>query len=223
MCGRFDGEQLTSTAGTFQNALPDFIGRLRLQRESVQFPLAAFVNKASFIPTVGTNSDATAWGLSMSSSLQVAESDKLIVQAAFGHGIQRFRGFQSYTLDASGSLIAVPALACYFGYEHAWSPNLKSVLAYSRATIDNPAAAPTSAKSTSYLAANILWTPVERVRLGLEYLHGVRVDDNAIRGDASCVGHGNRYLDFSTTRSLSFCTGRLLALRIVANRSTYFG
>lgn len=40
--------------------------------------------------------------------------------------------------------------------------------------------------------------------------------------DASCVGHGSGYLDFSTTRSLSFCTGRLLALRIVANRSMYF-
>ena len=175
----------TSTAGTFQNALPDFIGRLRLQRESVHAQLAGFVNKASFDPTVGANSDATAWGFSLSSSLKLFESDKLMGQVAFGHGIQRFRNFQSYVLDASGSLIAIPALACYVGYEHAWSPNLKSVVAYSRATIDNPASAPTSAKSTSYLAANILWTPVERVRVGLEYLHGVRMDDNASRGDAN--------------------------------------
>lgn len=60
------------------------------------------------------------------------------------------------------------------------------MLAYSRATINNPAGAtPTAGKSTDYFAANILWTPVERVRLGLEYLHGVREDEDASRGDAN--------------------------------------
>ncbi|MFM9960592.1 MAG: DcaP family trimeric outer membrane transporter [Planctomycetaceae bacterium] len=176
----------TSTAGTFENALPDFIGRLRFQRESVHVQLAGFATKASFDPTVGADSEATAWGVSLSGSLKVFESDKIMGQVSYGDGIERFRGFSSYTLDASGSLIAIPALACYVGYEHVWSNNLKSVLAYSRATINNPSgAAPTAGKSTDYFAANILWTPVERVRLGLEYLHGAREDEDASRGDAN--------------------------------------
>lgn len=176
----------TSTAGTFENALPDFIGRLRYQRDSAHAQLAGFATKASFDPTVGIDSEATAWGVSLSGSLKVFESDKIMGQVSYGDGIERFRGFSSYTLDASGSLIAIPALACYVGYEHAWSDHWKSVLAYSRATIDNPAgAAPTAGKSTDYFAANILWTPVERVRLGLEYLHGIRVDEDASRGDAN--------------------------------------
>lgn len=29
------------------------------------------------------------------------------------------------------------------------------------------------------------WSPVERVRLGLEHLHGIRVDEDASRGDAN--------------------------------------
>ncbi len=124
-------------------------------------------------------------GFSLSSSLKVFESDKVMGQIAYGDGIERFRGFPSYTLDAGGSLVAVPALVCYVGYEHAWTQNMKSVIAYSRATVDNPAVAPTSLKSTDYFAANILWTPIERMRLGLEYLYGDRVDQNASRGDAN--------------------------------------
>lgn len=119
----------TSTAGTFENALPDFIGRLRFQRESVHVQLAGFATKASFDPTVGADSEATAWGVSLSGSLKVFESDKIMGQVSYGDGIERFRGFSSYTLDASGSLIAIPALACYVGYEHAWSDHWKSVLA----------------------------------------------------------------------------------------------
>ena len=119
----------TSTAGTFENALPDFIGRLRFQRESVHVQLAGFATKASFDPTVGADSEATAWGVSLSGSLKVFESDKIMGQVSYGDGIERFRGFSSYTLDASGSLIAIPALGCYVGYEHAWSDHWKSVLA----------------------------------------------------------------------------------------------
>ena len=119
----------TSTAGTFENALPDFIGRLRYQRDSAQAQWAGFATKASFDPTVGADSEATAWGVGLSSSLKVFESDKIMGQVSYGDGIERFRGFSSYTLDASGSLIAIPALGCYVGYEHAWSDHWKSVLA----------------------------------------------------------------------------------------------
>lgn len=176
----------TSATGTFENALPNFIGRLRYQHESMHAQLAGFATRASFEPTVGADSVATAWGVNLTGSLKVLESDKVMGQIAYGDGIERFRGFQSYTLDADGSLVAVPALAMYAGYEHAWTHHLKSVLAYSRAIVDQPlGAAPTALTSTDYLAANLLWTPVERVRLGVEYLHGVREDENASRGDAN--------------------------------------
>ena len=175
----------SSTAGTFENALPDFIGRLRLQHNNGHLQLAGFVTKAAFDPTVGSDTEAVAWGCSLSGSLIILDSDKLMAQVAYGEGIQRFRGGQSYEIDAGGSLIAVPAQACYLAYEHAWTKQAKSVIAYSRADVDNQAVAPTSLKSTDYLAANILWTPIERVRLGVEYLHGVRVDQNASKGDAN--------------------------------------
>jgi len=177
----------TSPAGTFENALPDFIGRLRYQQHSVHAQLAGFLTQAHFDPTVGANSEATAWGVSLSSSLQLTESDKFMGQIAYGDGIERFRGFPGYRLDANGSLIAAPLLAWYVGYEHAWSDQWKSVLAYSRPTVDLQAAPPTALKVTDYFAVNLLWTPIERVRLGVEYLHGVREDENTNRGEANRV------------------------------------
>ena len=177
----------SSTEGTFENVLPDFIGRLRLQHNDAHAQLAGFVTRAKFDPTVGSDSEPVAWGVSLSSSFKIFDSEKFMVQVAYGDGIDRFRGAQNYSLDADGSLSAVPALACYVGYEHAWTRHLKSVLAFSRAEVDNPEVALTSLKSTDYLAANVLWTPIERVRFGLEYLYGARVNQDTSRGDANRV------------------------------------
>ena len=173
-----------STAGTFESALPDFVGRLRLQQDDFHMQLAGFVSQASFIPTVGSTSEALAWGGSVSSRLNVFESDKVMCQIAYGDGIQRFRGAQSYNLDAGGALVAAPAWAWYFGYEHTWTHNWRSVLAFSRATVDNPDSDSSSLKSAEYVAANLLWTPVQRIQVGLEYLYGTREDKDASRGAA---------------------------------------
>ena len=47
------GPAFTSTDGTFENALPDFIGRLHLQSDIAHARLATFVTQAHFDPTVG--------------------------------------------------------------------------------------------------------------------------------------------------------------------------
>ncbi len=175
----------SSAAGTFENALPDFIGRLRLQDDTAHAQLAGFVTRARFDPVVGADSEAVAWGFSLSATIKLLESDKVMGQVSGGDGIERFRNGQSYDLDASGALIAVPALSWYVCCEHAWSKQVKSVFAYSRAEVDTPTVAPASLRSTDYLAANILWTPVERLRLGFEYLHGVREDQDGSEGVAN--------------------------------------
>jgi hypothetical protein len=179
-----ESPEFSSTTGTFENALPDFISRFRFQRERIHLQFAGFATQASFDPTVGLDSNDTAWGVSLSGSLKVFESDKVMGQYSQGDGIQRFRGFQSYAIGAGGSLFAIPEQAWYVGYEHVWSKKFKSVFAFSNAEIDVPSP-PTALKSTDYLAANILWTPVERVRLGLEYLHGNRVDQDSSFGEAN--------------------------------------
>ena len=131
------------------------------------------------------DSDATAWGVNLSGSVQLTEASKWMGQFAYGHGIERFRGFPSYSLDANGSLVTVPLMPSYVSYEYEWSDQWKSVIAYSRATVEHPTATPALLRSTDYIAANLLWRPIEQVRLGLEYLHGIRVDQDSSRGDAN--------------------------------------
>lgn len=57
--------------------------------------LAGFATQASFDPMVGADNEATAWGVSLSGSLKVLESDKIMGQVSYGDGIERFRGFSS--------------------------------------------------------------------------------------------------------------------------------
>ncbi len=39
-------------------------------------------------------------------------------------------------------------------------------------------------RGTTYLAANLIWEPVDRVNVGIEYLYGVRENVDREKGDA---------------------------------------
>lgn len=76
-------------------------------------------------------------------------------------------------------------------------------------------------------------TPAEATRIACSSRSGLPAVARPVVGRMICLTatpsacrlndqNGYGYMDRSTTRSLSFCTGRLLALRIVENRSMYF-
>jgi len=44
--------------------------------------------------------------------------------------------------------------------------------------------APADVDQTTYLAANLIWSPLERVKVGVEYLHGTRQNVNGAMGAA---------------------------------------
>lgn len=174
----------SSPTGEFESELPDFIGRLRFEQDRWHLQASGFMTKGSFTPTVGAASDDVAWGFNMTGRVTLRDSDRIEYQIAWGEGAERFRGLQSYSLAPSGALFAVPGFAWYFAYEHQWNDELKSVVAFSRATVDNLPGMPTAIRSTEYLAANLLWTPIDRVRLGVDYLFGTREDQDRSHGSA---------------------------------------
>ena len=66
-----------------------------------------------------------------------------------------------------------------------WTDRLNSSVTYAENALSNaPLQQPDDVHRTTYLAANLIWEPVDRVNVGIEYLYGLRenVDRNA--GDA---------------------------------------
>lgn len=47
--------------------------------------------------------------------------------------------------------------------------------------------------STQYIAANLIWTPVKHIDMGVEYLFGTRQDKDGSRGEANRLQFGFWY------------------------------
>ena len=85
--------------------------------------------------------------------------------------------------SATGRLETIPTLAWFVGYQHWWSPDFFSVLAYGEARQDNLGfQPPTAYRRTQYATANLSWTPFEQWLFGIEALYGTREDKDGARG-----------------------------------------
>jgi hypothetical protein len=175
----------SSAAGIYESELPDFVGRLRYKHDRFHLQAAGFSSRASFTPAVGLPSDDNAWGFSFTGSVKAFEADKFTFQYSWGDGIEGFRGLQRFTLTPAGALAAVPSTAWMVTYQHQWCDRWKSSFVYSVVDVGNPSGTSTALKGTEYVSANILWKPVDQIQVGLEYLHGVRDDQDNNSGTAN--------------------------------------
>ena len=86
-------------------------------------------------------------------------------------------------------------LGVFTCYQHFWLDSLRSTLAYSFAGRDNDLSQVTSAADKSYQSvhANILWSPISRIDVGLEYIWGYREIENGENGDINRLQGGFKY------------------------------
>ena len=103
-----------------------------------------------------------------------------LARYALGHTLRDH--FWVHVVDNKGAL-AILAKGCsiVFGGElivgttQEWNDRLSSNFTYSEGTLDNlPFQSADDIHRATYLAANVIWSPLERVKLGIEYLYGIR-------------------------------------------------
>ena len=72
------------------------------------------------------------------------------------------------------------------GWTHEWNDRWSSNFTYSVNRIDTASfQAGGDLRENSYLAVNLIWTPVERIYCGVEYLFGTRENVDGGRGEAN--------------------------------------
>ena len=178
--------------GEFDASLPDFITRVRYDSRLCHLQAAGFGSHADYTSIAGLKSDDVAWGVNLTGRLQVLDADAISWEFAWGEGLQRFRGVQSY-LIIDGRLRAIPNHGWFIGYEHEWSSVLKSVFTYAEAQVGDIPQFLDLGSFTSYLATNLLWQPDDSFRIGIEYLYGTRKDMSGRRGEAHRIQIGVWY------------------------------
>jgi hypothetical protein len=126
--------------------------------------------------------------------------DHLDFQVNFGKGIGRYIndlgtiGGQDAVFDPeTGNLEALPAYGGFLAYQHWWlSPdrrwlrNLRSTFVLSLVAVNNYGFQPDSAyKRTVRNSYNLIWSPINEIDLGIEFIWGERVNKDDKKGNSA--------------------------------------
>jgi hypothetical protein len=124
---------------------------------------------------------------SLAGRIDTGALDNLRFMFNYGDGLARHSTLGTFAdamVEADGSLDTNTGYSTLLAYQHYWTPQWRSTLAFSTARSDLPAVAAGSlTRSTSSSHLNLIWTPNLRWSLGIEYLHGWRETKTGANGE----------------------------------------
>ncbi|MCM2369443.1 DcaP family trimeric outer membrane transporter [Aporhodopirellula aestuarii] len=180
---QFNIEPPVGVTGDPRSQSPDFVGHLRLKTDLLRFQAAGLYRVVGFQPTGAEVLTRDAWGFNFAGSILLTERSKVYSQIVFGEGIGSYRGLPDAAPTAVDQGDLLPLFGWMVGYTQDWNDDLSSNLTYAENSLDNTAFQdPDDVHRTTYLAANLIWSPLERVKVGIEYLYGTR--ENVDRASA---------------------------------------
>jgi hypothetical protein len=171
------------------NAVPDLTARWTRTGPWGEVSVAGLARSLAYeSPIAGIDATATGWGVSAAARLKVGARDDIRMMLTTGEGIGRYVGLNfanDAVLTAAGDLEPIGVTAGFLAYRRVWSDAWRSNLVWSAQQVDNEvgltgAAANEMAQS---LRANLIWTPVRSVDVGLELMRGERELESGASGE----------------------------------------
>lgn len=197
-----EGNQTQVTGGVAAAELPDALARLMVEGDwgmvlvsgvARQLSVESAENPALHAATTGVGVNAAAWF-----PLRFLKNGgDVAVGLTFGRGIARYlvgpsgaaasEGGKDVIYDPVANVArALPVAGAFVAARVFWLSNLRSTLCYSGASIDNASDTPAEGYAqTHYGALNLIYSPVERVDMGVEMLAGVRKNHDGASGSAA--------------------------------------
>lgn len=177
---------------------PDVIVAARTEHDWGHLQLGGVVRQLGY--TDGEQSRRViGGGAALTGSFKVgtfaAYSDLLMFGTNWGKGIARYiADIGGLGLDAvvgpDGRLYTLTGWGAYTAYTHYWNSDWRTNLVYGVARIQHsPWLAPYDYHDSNYGAANLIWSPVPTLTVGLELLHGRLLEqDNRYNNDTRIQG-----------------------------------
>ena len=168
--------------GESRSPSPDFTGHVRWDTQRSRLQLAGVYRIGGFQPENGSVITGTAWGLNATGAILVLPRSKFYYQVLYGEGIGSYRGLPDAAPETATTDKLLPLFGWMVGLTQTWNEKWSSNFTYAENSLDNAALqALDDVHRTTYLAANLVWNPLERVWTGIEYLYGFRENvDRAI-------------------------------------------
>ncbi len=177
--------------------MPDLVARLNFDTNFGHFSAAGILRE--LIVDDGIYDDSQ-WGgaVSLNALIKTFDKDHLHLELNFGNALGRYMeaefadGFVNpvtHEIDTSNQW------GGFAGYHHFWTESLRSSLVYSYAERDNDLDYVTGSADKKYQSvhANLIWSPVHRINMGIEYIWGYREVENGEDGDINRIQTGFQY------------------------------
>lgn len=171
------------------NSVPDIIGRYTGKGDWGHISVAGMARQLKYEPVTGNTASTTGFAATVSGLVKLGENTDLRYQATGGEGFGRYIGLatvqQDAMADAQGNLDALGGWAAYAGLRHVFNPGLRGNLYYARSQWDNDTALTGFGitRRVQSAHANLIWSPVPKLDLGVEAIWGERTLESGADGD----------------------------------------
>jgi hypothetical protein len=183
---------LDNSAETDDDHVADMIARVNCKSDYGSYSAAVMARELS--ADDGTAVDDSTWGgaVAVGGKIPTFGKDDLRFQLHYGNALGRYMAtkFKDAEFDATtGELETFDQFGGFLAYRHFWIDNLRSNLIYSYGAADNDLSivADTVNKEFQSVHANLIWSPVPSVDLGIEYLHGYREIESGDEGELNRI------------------------------------
>lgn len=171
-----------AVVGNADDRLPDIAARLNYKTAFGEFSLAGLGRKLT-IDTGTLKDSTTGWGVSFAGKVPLDTTGRSDIRfmVTHGDGIGRYVGFNlapdAIFVPAAGERLRTPSLTAGFAaLKLGWTDKLRSTFMGSVQKIDYPTGAePIGANDSAWSAsANLFYSPIKNVDLGVEFRHAER-------------------------------------------------
>jgi hypothetical protein len=211
------GSGIVTTAGAPKNVqdVPDLTGNLKYNGSYGHTQVAGIVRKLTYLPGTGSADSDIGAGVNLTGTwhpwahLQGCDvscpnktplqKSRFLYQYATGTGINRYiQDVNGLGLDATFDPIngfrAISSTGWFVDYEHYWADRWASNFSYGETSNNLTMTLPASTyNAATYVSANLIWLPVPRMGVGLEYLHGTRENKDGQSAEANRIQMAFQY------------------------------
>jgi len=182
---------VTTDDQTDDDHVADMIARVNFKSEYGSYSVAAMAREL----TVDTGVvDDSAWGgaITFGGKIPTFGKDDLRFQLNYGNALGRYVTTQFKDAEWNSVTNEVETFDQYGGflaYRHFWMDNLRSNLVYSYGAADNDVAISGTSVNKEFQSvhANLIWSIVPSVDLGVEFLHGYREIESGDEGELNRI------------------------------------
>jgi hypothetical protein len=179
--------------------IPDLSIRKNFKGEWGNLSVATLFRQLNARDSSNSNKTAFGYGITTGAKINIGKRDDLRFVATYGNGLGRYVAFNYVSgaaFNSSNELKPIGTINAHIAYLHYWSEEWKTSLNLSafNAHKNNSLTGNDGNKKAWSASANILYSPIKNLMMGVEFMHAYRELEGGANGSFERLQFSARYL-----------------------------